>query len=65
MVACRRDYFSAPLARGTGTRIGGLRHQRLLPQPPGRYSAFEDRDRPQIQPDKRTITQVHFRNLIL
>jgi len=29
----RRDYF---LAKVPGTRIGGRRHQRLLPQPPGR-----------------------------
>jgi len=33
MVACRRDTFSAKVL-GSGT--GGLRHQRLLPQPPGR-----------------------------
>ena len=38
------------------------RRRRQLTKPPGRYSAFEARDGPQINLDKRTITQVYFNN---
>ena len=47
MVACPPGQFSGTLLRvknasegEAGTRIGGRRHQRLLPQPPGRYEIF-------------------------
>ena len=40
-------------------------HGRQLIKPPGRYSAFEARDWPQICHDERTITPIHFINKIL
>jgi hypothetical protein len=36
MVACHRNTVPARQLAGTKVRAGWLRHQRLLPQPPGR-----------------------------